>query len=199
MGLSSSVSQTCASKRFQKLFCCQQGCFPDNNLGFQSGTSYFLICILFCWDHWENYWRLQSNPVLSSAGSVWSSVYLFLCCHLYVQHHLTENSSWRAVTLFAHRPSGEKKPADSKAMPDLNGYQIRVWRELCLVCLAPRTSCWPQLGPGSTCSDSDKWNRGVGAKESADFPRCLLVGQSQSWIPWVPEDSPACFWERWPS
>lgn len=24
------------------------------------------------------------------------------------------------------RPSGEKKPADSKAMPDLNGYQIRV-------------------------------------------------------------------------
>ena len=29
-------------------------------------------------------------------------------------------------SLFPCRPSGEKKPSEPKAMPDLNGYQIRV-------------------------------------------------------------------------
>ncbi|XP_025057503.1 vasohibin-1, partial [Alligator sinensis] len=37
-----------------------------------------------------------------------------------------QSSPHRRNSRGERRPSGEKKPADSKAMPDLNGYQIRV-------------------------------------------------------------------------
>lgn len=184
--------------RFHKL-----DCFLENGLGYLCGLT---ILPDLCFLPVETAGRVTECCRIILPSIVQDKSEAFLLASPVLASLCAGSSDWEhslliVLNLFACRPSGEKKPTDSKAMPDLNGYQIRVWRELCLVCLAPQTSCWPQLGPAPAAIltkgiGEQEWNRVLVFPGTSSGPvpeldpmgpigfTCLFLGEVSILIHW---------------